>query len=186
MKEDAAFLEGVHDVNVIERDGRLIAFLNYLEAGLWVLDVTDPSAVIVLGSIKWDGIFSHSGWAFPLDGRLYYAHAEEGDDKHLTVLDVTDLADPQVVSSFPYQGWDLDSQRPGGGGRGVHLLLRRWTQGGGPAESRGPLELGHYDTVPADDERDILQGVWGVRVMDGAVYLSDLETGTYAVRVEVD
>lgn len=186
VKEDAAFLEGVHDVNVIERDGRLIAFLNYLEAGLWVLDVTDPSAVIVLGSIKWDGIFSHSGWAFPLDGRLYYAHAEEGDDKHLTVLDVTDLADPQVVASF--------RTRDGISIHNVQVVegvayISYYVDGLRVVDLRNPeapLELGHYDTVPADDERDILQGVWGVRVMDGAVYLSDIETGTYAVRVEVD
>ena len=90
----------VHDINVIELERQLVAFLNYWDAGLWILDVTDPSSIDVLGSIDWDGITSHSGWPFAMDGRLYYAHAEEGYDRHLTVLDVTDLANPQIISRF--------------------------------------------------------------------------------------
>ena len=90
----------VHDLNVIERDGRLIAFLNYLEAGLLILDVTVPTSIVELGTAKWDGIKSHSGWPFALDDKLYFAHTDEGYDRHLTVLDVTDLANPKVVSRF--------------------------------------------------------------------------------------
>ena len=68
----------VHDINVIEQDGLLIAFLNYWDGGLWILDVTEPGSVEVLSSIAWDGIVSHSGWPFRLDGTLCYAHAKEG------------------------------------------------------------------------------------------------------------
>ena len=176
----------VHDVNVIEHDSRLIAFLDYLAAGLWILDVTDPASVVVLSSIEWDGIFSHSGWPFPLDGKLYYAHAEEGYDRHLTLLDVTDLTNPRVVSRF--------STRAGASTHNVEVVdgiayISYYIDGLRVVDLRepeNPREIGHYDTVPDEEERGILQGLWGVRVLDGIVYVSDIETGTYAFRVDLD
>ena len=176
----------VHDVNVIERDGRLIAFLNYLRAGLYVLDVTDPASVAILGSIAWDDIVSHSGWAFPLGDKLYYAHAEEGFDRHLTVLDVTDLGNPRVVSEF--------STREGASIHNVEVVegiayIAYYIDGLRVVDLRDPqfpVEIGHYGTVANEDERGIAQGAWGVRVLDGVVYISDIETGTYAFSVVVD
>ena len=176
----------VHDVNVIERDGRLIAFLNYLRAGLWILDVTDPASITVLSSIKWDGIVSHSGWPFSLGEKLYYAHAEEGYDRHLTILDLTDIENPKVLSRF--------STRPGVSVHNVQVVdaiayisyyidglrvLDLW-------DPEVPREVGHFDTVRAKDERDIFQGAFGVRVHDGIVYVSDTDTGTYAFEVDLE
>ena len=176
----------VHDVNVIERDGRLIAFLNDLKAGLWILDVTDPASVFALSSIKWEGIISHSGWPFALGNKLYYAHAEEGYDRHLTVLNVTDLSKPtevsrlstregvsihnvQMVDGVAYISYYID---------GLRVVDLR--------EPENPREVGHFDTVSEEDERDIFQGAWGVRVNEDIVYISDIETGTYAFQVDLD
>ena len=183
IKEEAGY---VHDINVIEREGRLVAFVNYWDAGLWILDVADPAAVVVMGSIAWDGIASHSGWPFELEGKLYYAHAEEGYDKGLTVLDVSDFSSPQVVSRFStrrgvsvhnvqvvdgvaYVSYYLD---------GLRVIDLR--------DPRNPREIGNYDTVPADNERSLIQGAWGVRVLEGSVYISDRGTGTYAFQVTLD
>ena len=160
-----------------------MAFLNYLGAGLWVLDVTDPGSVTLLGNIHWEGIFSHSGWAFALEDKLYYAHTSEGYDKHLTVLDVTDLANPVIVSRF--------ATRPGISIHNVQVVdgIAYYLDGLRVVDLRdpdNPREVGHYDTVPEEQERGITQGAWGVRVMDGVVYISDIETGTYAFRVDVE
>ena len=176
----------VHDVNVIEREGRLIAFLNYAAAGLWILDVTDARSIEVLSSIEWDGIFSHSGWPFPRNGKLYYAHASEGYDRHLTILEVTDLTDPQVISRF--------STRAGLSVHNIEVLdgiayVSYYIDGLRVVDLRdpeNPKEVGHFDTVPAQDERDIVQGLWGVHVDDGVVYASDFETGTYAFEVDLN
>ena len=176
----------VHDINVIEREGRLIAFLNLWEAGLWILDVTDPGSISVLSSFAWDGVISHSGWPFARDGKLYYAHAEEGYDRHLTILDVTGLTSPRIISSF--------STRPGVSIHNVHVVdgvayIAYYIDGLRVVDLRdpeNPIEIGHFDTVPAEDKSGILQGAWGVRVLDGTVYISDLETGTYAFQVDVD
>ena len=179
-------LESAHDINVMERNGRLIAFLNYLRAGLWILDVTDPASVSVLSSIKWDGIKSHSGWPFALQDKLYYVHSEEGYDRHLTILDVTDLADPVVLSHF--------STRAGVSVHNVEVVegiayISYYIDGLRVVDLRDPeipREIGHFDTVSAADERDIGQGAWGVRVYDGIVYVSDIETGIYAFKVDLE
>ena len=53
-------------------------------------------------------------------------------------------------------------------------------------EPENPREVGHFDTVSEEDERDIFQGAWGVRVNEDIVYISDIETGTYAFQVDLD
>ena len=175
-----------HDVNVMEVEGRLIAFLNYLDAGLWILDVTDPQDIFAVGSTTWEGIFSHSGWPFRIGQRLYYAHNAEGFDAHMTILDVTDLAKPMVVSHFATrEGISIHNVQVEDGIAyisyyidGLRVVDLR--------DPRSPREIAHFDTVPAENERDILQGAWGVRVLEGIVYISDLELGTYAFRVDVN
>ena len=176
-------LEGAHDVNVVEFDGRLVAFLNALRSGLLIVEVTDPAAILMLGSIVWEGIFSHSGSPFRAGDRLYYAHADEGFDRGITVLDVTDLSAPrtvsrfvtragisvhnvEVVDGFAYLSYYID---------GLRVLDLR-----DPAK---PRELGRFDSVPASEERGIVQGAWGVHVANGVVFISDIEGGIYALKV---
>ena len=175
-----------HDINVIKHNGRLIAFLNYLAAGLWILDVTDPASIFVLSSLEWDRIFSHSGWPFELEDRLYYAHASEGYDRPITILDVTDLTAPQVVSRF--------RSREGLSPHNVEVAdgiayISYYIDGLRVVDLRDPVnprEIGHFDTVPAAEERDIIQGAWGLHVSDGTVYVSDFEMGTYAVQISLE
>jgi choice-of-anchor B domain-containing protein len=182
----AGDLGSVHDVNVIQRGDTLVAFLNYWEAGLYILDVTDPGDIVELGSIVWDDAISHSGWPFELDGKLYYANAGEGPDQHITILDVSDFSNPSIVSTFKtrsgisshniqvedgiaYIAYYLD---------GLRVVDLR--------DPQNPKEIGHFDTVPADEERGLIQGAWGVQVVDGVTYISDLVAGTYAFEVTLD
>lgn len=174
-----------HDIHVIRHDGKLVAFLNDLHAGLWILDVTDPAAIETIATINWEGAFSHGGWAFEADGGLYYAHTSEGYDKSLAVLDVTDLSDPRVVSNF--------KTRDGISIHNVEVVdgiayISYYLDGLRVVDLRAPSspeEVAHYDTVAAEDEADILQGAWGVKVYDGTVYVSDIESGVYAFSVEL-
>jgi choice-of-anchor B domain-containing protein len=183
--EAGGFYNGPHDLNVIEQDGRLIAFVNYMREGLVILDVTDPAAIVRLGSLKLDGAFSHSGWPFTIDGRLLYVHADEGPDQHLAVFDVSNLSEPRLVSRFEtrdgisvhnvevvdgiaYVSYYID---------GLRVIDLR--------DPSSPHEIAHYDTVPAGSERDILQGAWGVHVDSGRVFISDMEGGIFAFEVAV-
>jgi hypothetical protein len=176
-------LDGFHDLNVIERDGRLIAFVNALRSGFFILDVTEPRQVSILGSLDWEGTLSHAGWPFEVGGRLYYAHGDEGWDQGLRVLDITDLRDPREVSEF--------KTRPGISIHNIEVVgteayIAYYLDGlrvvdlSDPAR---PREVGHYDTVPSDLETELFQGAWGVRFLDGLVFISDSDSGVYAFRV---
>ncbi|MBM3140323.1 MAG: hypothetical protein FJZ92_08970 [Chloroflexi bacterium] len=181
----STFSEGVHDVHVVVRDGRRIAYVHAMLNGFLVLDVSDPAAIRTLGSITWEGIFSHSGWAFGAGGRHYYAHNDEGPDQGMTVIDVTDLARPRVVSRF--------STRKGISVHDVEVhdgiaYVAYYIDGLRAVDLRDPArprEVAHFDTVPASREADVLQGAWSVHVARGRVFVSDMETGVYAFRVTV-
>ena len=177
--------DGVHDLHIAERDGREIAFVNALQSGLLILDTTDPAEIVTLSSVQWERIFSHSGWSFEANGRHYYANADEGYDQGVTILDVTDLANPVVISEY--------FSRPGISVHNVEIVdgiayLSYYIDGLRVLDLRDPAnprEIGHFDTVGEENERDINQGAWGVHAEAGRVYISDRETGIYAFEVEV-
>jgi choice-of-anchor B domain-containing protein len=178
-------LDGFHDLQVVERDGRLVAFLESLRSGLLILDVTDPKAVKPIGSIRWPDTMSHSGALFSAGGRTYYAHNDEGFDQGMTVLDVTDLAKPQVLSRY--------QTRPGASIHNIQVVdnfayVSYYTEGLRVVDLRdpkNPREVGHYDTVPQELETTVFEGAWGVRYMDGRVFISDLQSGVFAFKVDL-
>ena len=183
VRSDGPPLGGQHDIEVIERGGRLIAFLNHLSDGLYVLDITDPSAVRQLSHVTYEGIFSHAGASFERNGRLYYAHTDEGFDAGLTVFDVTDLSAPREVSRFrTRRGISLHNIEIADGiayvsyyGDGLRVIDLR--------DPANPREIGHYDTVPPEQERGLFQGAWGVGLTGGHVYISDIENGVFSFDV---
>jgi hypothetical protein len=176
-------LDGFHDINVIDRGGQRIGFLASLRSGLLITDLTDPASVRLLGSITWEDTLSHSGAAFEAGGKLYFAHHDEGFDQGMTVLDVSDLTNPKVVSRF--------QTRRGTSIHNIEIVaniayVSYYLDGLRVVDLRDPArprEIGHYDTVPAAEEHSLFQGAWGVKVLDGRVFISDMQAGTFAFRV---
>jgi choice-of-anchor B domain-containing protein len=175
-----------HDIAIEERDGRLIAYLNLMggQAGRFqILDVTNPATPAELGSIQWPGMFSHSGAPFRAGNRFFFAHTDEGYDQALTVLDVTDLARPSIVSRFQSrEGASIHNLRVVNGVAYVSYYIDglRLIDLRNPEQ---PREVGHYDTVPNFEEWSLFGGAWGVQLDGGLVYISDRESGIYAFRV---
>jgi hypothetical protein len=154
------------------------------EAGLRILDVTDSGAIKTLGSVK-PGAFSHSGWPFEANGRWYYVHCDEGRDQGITVLDVTNLNAPAIVSSF--------KTRPN---ISVHNVEMRGTTAYVSyyldglrvldlSDPQQPRQVAYYDTVPEEEERELFQGAWGVHLDGDNVYVSDMQAGVFALRVSL-
>jgi hypothetical protein len=176
-------LDGFHDITVIDRGGQRIGFIASLRSGLLITDLTNPASVRPLGAITWEDTLSHSGAAFEVGGKLYYAHHDEGFDQGMTVLDVSDLSNPKVVSRFQTRrGTSIHNIEIAGNIAYVSYYLDglRVIDLRDPAR---PREIGHYDTVAAADEHSLFQGAWGVKVLDGRVFISDMQSGTFAFRV---
>ena len=186
-------LEGAHDVHVTRQAGRTVAFLNTLTEGFHILDVTDPAAIEVLSTTTPDGTFSHSGWVTQVRGRPLYLHGDEGADQRLTLYDVSDLAAPELLADF--------TVAPGSSVHNIEIdgaiaYVSYYASGlrvYDLSEPESPRQIAHFDTVPPEDERDILQGAWGIHLDDARptegsriVYLSDRESGVYAFRVTLD
>jgi hypothetical protein len=173
-----------HDISLEERDGRLIGYFYMLEAGFFILDATDPANVQTLSALDWPRVFSHSGWPFQANGRRYLAHADEGYDQGLTIIDVTNLAEPAIVSTW--------QTRDGTSIHNIRVInqvayISYYVDGlrivdlSDPAR---PRPIGHYDTVEPEDENGIWEGAWGVHVDGGLIFLSDRSSGIYAFRYQ--
>jgi len=171
-----------HDLSLEERDGKLIGYYYQLAGGLHILDVSDPANVQEAGALNWPRTLSHSGWPFAANGKRYLAHMDEGYDQGMTVIDVTNVAEPSIVSTY--------KTRDGISIHNIRVIDRiafisyyvdglRIVDLHDPAH---PREIGHYDTVPPAGETGIWEGAWGVHVDGGLIYISDRSSGVYAFR----
>jgi len=180
--ESSNLLQGVHDVYLTVRDERTYAYVNRLRMGLEVLDVTDRESPRLVGSLM-PGTASHSGWFFEANGQHYFAHTDEGFNQGLTVLNVKDVTGPEVVSVY--------RKRPGISIHNLRVVdgiayIAYYVDGLVVLDLRNPekiVELAHYDTIPDEDERTLFSGAWGVHVDDGTVFISDMDSGIYALQL---
>lgn len=174
-----------HDVNVVTRDGREIAYVNYWDAGLRILDTTDPAAILELGVWDEGEPHSHAGWPFELAGRSYYAHGGEGYDQGMTVLDITDPAAPLVVGEYESRhGISIHNLevRDGVAYIAYYIDGLRVVDLSDPAQ---PVEIAHYDTLSPSRELNLFSGAWGVRLEGDRVFLSDRQSGIFAFTVQL-
>ena len=104
----------------------------------------------------------------------------------MTILDLTDPAKPNIVSRFATrQGISVHNVQ----GVDGMAYISYYIDGLRVVDLRDPEipeEIAHFDTVPDANERGLVQGAFGVRVIDGGVYISDMESGVYAFQVDVD
>jgi hypothetical protein len=171
-----------HDISLEERDGKLIGYFYQLALGLQLLDASDPANVRLAGALDWPRTFSHSGWPFQANGRRYLAHADEGYDQGLTIIDVTNLAEPRIVSTFKTrEGVSIHNLRVVDG----VAFISYYVDGLRIVDLRDPArprEIGHYDTLPAEEEIGIFEGAWGIDLDNGLIYVSDRGNGIHAFR----
>ena len=179
------FLETFHDLHLTERGGSLIAFVNSGTRGFLVLDVSDPTAIALLADVRRAGGYSHSGWAYEQGGSHFYVHTEEGVSRGMTIFAVDDLTNPVEIGSFTLrQGTSIHNVQVRDGIAYVaHYLdgLRLFDL----SDPAFPLQIAHYDTVDTERESYLFQGAWGVALGEDLVYISDMQGGIFAFRVEL-
>lgn len=167
--------------------------------GVEIVDLTDPSNVVTLGSIDLSvaPIFSHpasyghQGWLSPNRDYVYYNdEVDEGNQGFATttrVIDVRDLTNPAQVAIFQnstdardHNLYTLDDRVYQANYRSGFRLL----------DSSDPLlmsEIAYFDTYPDDDDAHY-NGLWSIYPYfpSKTVIGCDIEKGLFVWTVDAD
>jgi choice-of-anchor B domain-containing protein len=184
----------VHDCQVVVYQsgpyaGREIAFLCCGSNGLYIMDVTDRSNLVVLSSLQYieSGGYCHSGQLTP--DKKYFLINDEFDETngivdHCTthIVDVQDLSNPIYKGTFTNFAEIVDHNSYF---RDGYLYLAAYRGGLRVYEASDPLnmkETGYFDTYPAgvgfnyDGNWDVFAGFASRNIV-----LSDINRGLFVV-----
>jgi hypothetical protein len=176
---------GVHDLTV---DGDTL-YLNYTEEGMVAMDVSGgfDRPGVLLGRIP--TTYSHASWVATIGGKKLVIHGDEGmtpdGGAFMRVLD-GDRASPGYLREL--SRWRTRPEV------GIHNMEIHGTkayvayyQDGvrvvDLADPAQPREVAHYNTWdPATAAGGAFDGAVGVRLVDGLVYVADLDQGLVILR----
>ncbi len=185
----------LHDVYV--RDG--LAFLSHWDAGLVVLDVGNgimggsPEHPVEVSRIATSGGQVHNAWYWPDAGYVFVGEEDFNTPGRMHVVDVSDLSSPVEVATFavpgapPHNFW-LDEEQA--------ILYAAWYGRGLRAidvsgELVGALheqgrELGSLEySGPGPCPGSGATCTWAPQLVDGLVYVSDMNRGLLVLRPEL-
>ncbi len=170
-----------HDIYV-END---TALLNCGGSGLYVVDFKDPLNPQLIGSMNDypQSGYNHSGWMHP-NGQYYYM-ADETHGKDLKVVDVSDLSNIQVVSTF-------NANSPSPFSIPHNLIVRcdklyvSWYYDGVQvfdlSDPSSPVLISYYHTSTIEHKASY-EGAWGVFpfLNSGNFLVSDMQEGLFVL-----
>lgn len=196
----ASYLGGpsfLHDVYV--RNG--LAFLSHWNDGLIILDVGSgvaggsPQAPVEIGRVAMGSGQTHNAWYWPQAGYVFVGEEDFQTPGIMHVLDVSDLSKPMEVAWFevsgsspPHNFW-LDEVNG--------VLYAAWYSEGlravdvtgrllGSLDRQGreiaSLKYGGAGSCPGDQSSATC--TWAPQLHNGLIYLSDMNTGLWVVRLE--
>lgn len=156
----------------------------FLAKGWAFVDVSDKDAPVLLQRVQYDGAFTHNAWPTP---DLHYLYTtDELPNGHLRIWDIHDhdavtqvgevYADPgasphaivhnvQIVGGYAWVSWYEAGAQVFDVSDPVH-----------------PWLVGSEDTFP-DPTTGNFAGAWGVAPKPPYLYVSDLSTGLYVMRL---
>lgn len=161
-----------HDAQIVSYTsgvsaGREIAFCLAGDDGLKIADLTDKSNPFTVSTMIYPALtFAHQGWLSE-DGR-YLFFGDELDELSNKVaqtttyiVDVQDLANPTLVTTFLHGGCWIDHNMMV---RGDRLYQAQYSAGLrvlDVSDPLSPIEVGFFDTRPEDNLQGF-PGAWGV------------------------
>ncbi len=181
----------VHDAHVVTMgpgpyEGREIAFCFVEEDGIDIVDVTDKSNMILLSRTTYPGLeYSHQGWFDPTTNLLY--QNDELDERNgavsettTRVFDVSDLSNPQLISTFSAGLPSIDHNFYLDGDLLFQANYTSGVQVWDISDPLAPVRVGFLDTRPETDT-DAFQGAWSVYPYfpSGNIIVSDIERGLF-------
>jgi len=186
----------VHDAQVVTYTegplaGRQIAYCYNGGAGLQIIDVTDKSAMFVVGSTSYSQIaYCHQGW---LDESGSYVYLNDELDEqsfglgqtNSRVIDVSDPTNPVVVGSYSSGKTAIDHNNYVEGDFLFQANYRSGLQVFDISNPTNPQLVGSFDTFPSSDGNNF-NGAWSVYpyLPSRNVIVSDIEGGLFVLNVE--
>lgn len=161
--------------------GNLLYLAHIYEGTISVVDITDKSNPILLGTANTPSNFAHNIW--PSDDNNYVFTTDEVSGAFLAAFDVTDptnIFEVDRIQSSPgagivphnahvYENWLVTSYYTDG--VTIHDISRPFNM----------IEVGNYDTSPLQNTNT--QGCWGAYpfLPSGLVLASDMEEGLFVL-----
>lgn len=181
------------------------AYLGFWDSGMVVLDIADLDEISVVSHLQW-AVGGHTHTCLPLPGRDLVVVTDEavsdgcaGDPHMVRVVDVSDEANPEVLSICPVPEGDfcerglrfgshcLHENRPGSYASAEVVFVTYFNAGlrvYDLADPRQPVEIAHWiPDCPPGQEAVQINDVWVGE--DLLVYVTDrVNGGVYVVEPE--
>lgn len=178
---DYNFVNYVHDI-FVRND---TAYLNVPGDGLIVLDFSNPTMPMPLGSLPFyiDQGYTHSGWLNKKGDT--YVLCDENPSKRFKVCDVSDLSNIEVLSATKPETF-INTMPHNVMIRDSFAYFSYYNDGlqvynvANPAE---PKRIAYYDTYDGDDANSF-RGAWGIYALlpSGRLLISDRKNGLFLLR----
>lgn len=149
-----------------------------------LIDVSDKSNPVIIGSINTPSNFTHNTWLSD-DGTVMYT-TDERSAAFVTAYDITDPSD--INELCRWKNYDGSTAIPHNVYvKNDYLVLSEYRDGVYIIDGHRPENLvtvGHYDTSPYESGAGF-NGAWGVcpYFSDNKIIVSDIETGLYILDV---
>ena len=166
-----------------------LAYAFATNAGMYVLDVTDKSAMTKIGQLLYPNVsICHQGWM--TEDENYILINDEGDETRFDlptttyVIDVSDPTDPALMTTFTNGLAAIDHNLMIRG----HLVFEaNYTTGlhvYDISDIQNAREVAFFDTYPADNSR-AFNGAWGVyaHLPSGLILISDIQRGLFVLKL---
>ena len=166
------------------------AYLNCGNEGLRIFDFSNVTQLgdqpTLLGSLTSypDAGYNHSGWLS--DNGTLYAMQDENHGYDVKILDVSDLNNISVISTFN-SGMDVDCMAHNGIIKDDLLYISYYHDGMrifDISDPSNPQQIWEYDTYTPNNHSSY-KGAWGIYpyLPSGNIIVSDMQTGLYIIEL---
>ncbi len=185
----------VHDAYVASYtggpyDGREIAFNFNPGYGFTIVDVTDKEDMYEMSNVTYPTLgTTHQGWL--TDDKRYVFFSDESDEASfgltstLYVVDVQDLANPELITTFTNGACSIDHNLIIKGGLTYQANYSSGLRIFDTSDVNSIEEVAYFDTYPFGNFVSFV-GAWGVypNLPSGIVLVSDLDGGLFVLNYD--
>lgn len=166
-----------------------LAYLSEIFAGTHeILDSTDPANLQSLSVIFTPTQFTHNSWTND-DATILATTDETNPGGHVGIYDISDKTNPVLLGEYQASTSTLVHNVMFDDDDDTRVAMSHYALGFKLIDVRQPtmpIEIGSYDTYPANDTG--FNGVWGIYAFEprGYFYVSDRQTGLYILQYTPD